>query len=303
MLPEFPCFEPFDLSHAPHMDSALSSLLPYSDFNFTSLYCWNTGGHVACSNLHGNTAVRFSDYLTGRPFYSFIGTSRAEETAEALLSLMQTEGIPPEIKLLPETVAKTIRSEKFVVEEDPDNFDYVLSIERLRSYDGSRLKTNRNAVNRFRRSFRSETRLLDLADPSVREILMSGFAEWVKRKGLSDEEALNERCAFSNVFTLAKHRHLVCVGVFVCDVLAGFTISERLPSSWAMVHFEKADPARFPGIYAHLMQETAHVLASDGCQLLNYQQDLGIPGLKMSKKDFHPTSHLRKYRVRWKGVS
>ena len=47
------------------------------------------------------------------------------------------------------------------------------------------------------------------------------------------------------------------------------------------------------------MQETARILSDAGCEYLNYQQDLGIPGLKRCKKDFLPHAYLRKYRVSW----
>jgi len=36
-------------------------------------------------------------------------------------------------------------------------------------------------------------------------------------------------------------------------------------------------------------------------ELLNYQQDLGLQGLKTCKKGFHPYTYLRKYRVAWIG--
>jgi len=34
-----------------------------------------------------------------------------------------------------------------------------------------------------------------------------------------------------------------------------------------------------------------------GVKYLNFEQDLGLTGLRLSKKSFHPVNYLKKYKV------
>ena len=301
MHPTFPHFEPLSAGHRAHVEAIAAQFDPYSDFNFTSLFSWNTTGSVATCMLNGNLVVRFSDYLTGKPFYSFLGTNDADETANTLLAHMAKEGIEPEIKLLPRSSLGNIHPDRFRITEDPDNHDYILSTERLKTFAGSRLKPNRNLVTRFTKSYASETRALDLTNPTTQDALKEFFLGWAHRKGLPATSTDTEFRAMSQALELATVRPLIGLGVYVDGSLVGFTVSERLHGAYGMLHFEKADPTRCVGVYQFLIQETAKVLSATGCELLNYQQDLGLQGLKTCKKGFHPYTYLRKYRVAWIG--
>lgn len=299
IAPQFPQFEPLSLEQSGHIETMTSRFHPYSDFNFTSLFSWNTNNLVAHSMHEGNLIVRFADYLTGEPVYSFLGDTNTDVTAQTILQHMKNEGMKPEIRLLPESSLGNIHPDKFQITEDQDNHDYILSIDRLLQFQGSRLKPNRNLVTRFKKSYQSTTQLLDLTDLSTKKMLIEFFLSWAERKGLPPEQTANELKAMSRALDYCAHKELLGIGIFVDHELAGFTICEKLAGPYAMLHFEKANPARFVGIYQFLMQETAKILANSGCELLNYQQDLGLQGLRMCKKGFHPSHYLRKYKISW----
>lgn len=299
MPSEFPIFEPLSIAHRAHIEAIARQFDPYSDFNFTSLFSWNNAGAMATCMLNGNLVIRFSDYITGAPFYSFLGTNATEDTAITLLAHMKKEGIRPEIKLLPRSSLGNIHPDKFHIVEDPDNHDYILAIDRMKTFAGNKLRSKRNFVARFLRSHRSETRILNLADAKTQEFLKDFFLGWASRKGLPATSTDAEFRAMTQALELSTVHPLIGIGVYVDGELAGFTVNERLHGAYGMLHFEKADPERYVGAYQYLMQETARILSETGCEFLNYQQDLGIPGLKKCKKEFLPHAYLRKYRVSW----
>jgi hypothetical protein len=303
MLPIFPVFEPLALGHKLAIEKLAARFPPYSDFNYTSLWSWNTKGTAAVSNLHGNLVIRFSDYLTSEPFFSFFGDAATAETARTLLELAEGEGGSAHLKLVPEHFASGLSGEDFTITEDRDNHDYLLDVARLASYEGSELKPHRNLVTKFNRLHQAETRRLDLSDLATRETLTGFFLDWAKKKGQPWPDTANEAAAFARVFELAQNDRLIALGIFVGGELAGFTVSERLHGEHGMIHFEKADPKRFAGIYQYLTQETAKTLLSAGCTSLNYQQDLGLSGLRQYKSGYKPTGFLRKFRVTWKDGS
>ena len=85
--------------------------------------------------------------------------------------------------------------------------------------------------------------------------------------------------------------------MFVGDELAGFTINELLDSEFAVLHFEKAHAKNHVGIFQFLMLETAKYLHNLNIKYLNYEQDLGILGLRKHKQSYYPAYMLKKYTV------
>lgn len=298
MSPRFPEFEPLRLDHRFSIESHTARFPSYSDYNFTSLYSWNTNGQAAISWLLGNLVIRFPDYLTGETVCSFLGDAQQNETAMELLAYAEQHGWRPELKLLPPESVAGLDERQCEVVEDADNFDYLLSIDRLKTYEGGGLAKQRNKVNKFLRSWKPVTRILDLASAEVQHDLESLFLRWAQWKTAADTDIEHEKTALHRVFDLATTNRLMGVGVFVDGALAGFSISEVLDPSNGMMHFEKADPARYAGIYQFLMQETARLLSERGCTVLNYQQDLGLSGLRECKQGFRPIAYHKKFRVK-----
>lgn len=73
MIPEFPQFKVLELSDKGDIEVFTKKFPPYSDFNFVSMWSWDIKGDMRISQLNDNLVVRFTDYLTGNPFFSFFG--------------------------------------------------------------------------------------------------------------------------------------------------------------------------------------------------------------------------------------
>ncbi len=76
-----------------------------------------------------------------------------------------------------------------------------------------------------------------------------------------------------------------------------FWICEKLYDNCVISHFEKAKSKDYNGIYPYLKHRTAQVLWERDISFINLEQDLGIQGLREAKKQFHPSSYLKKYIV------
>lgn len=72
MIPEFPNFKKIELSDQKEIESFTSKFPPYSDFNFTSLWSWDTHTNMQISILNKNLVIRFNDYLSDSFFYSLL---------------------------------------------------------------------------------------------------------------------------------------------------------------------------------------------------------------------------------------
>ena len=301
VIPEFPHFKKLELSDKEAVESFTQHYPPYSDFNFTSMWAWDVKGEMRVSQLNGNLVVRFTDYTTGEPFYSFLGTSNVSDTARKLLDLSVKEDLNPILKLLPEVSASELDNTSFAVQEDRDHFDYIYNIEKLSTYDGNRLRSKRNFFNRFKKRYAYSIVKLDPSDQQVQENIRNLFRVWAANKKSDNKfdatEDSQEWQAVNRIFEASRDRNLIFIGMLINGNLVGFIINELLANDYALLHFEKADD-NYIGIYSCLMSENAKILSIFNKKVLNHEQDLGIEGLRLGKRSFCPMYFLKKYAVR-----
>ena len=299
MIPQFPEFRVVEVNDREAIESHTKQFFPYSDFNFTSLWAWDTSGERMISELNGNLVVRFTDYSTHEPFLSFLGTNETEQTARVLIDFCKAEGLPTTLKLMPEVSVKEIRSSVMRLDEDADNFDYIYSVPALASLRGNTYMSKRGRANKFRRTYpEAHTEVIDLANKGAQADIRAVIDLWEQMK-VDDEkkyEIEHERAAIARLCETADSHQLVVTGVFIKTSMAAFSIEEILPDGYSMCHFWKADSAH-AGIFDFLMQEKAKHLETLSVLYINYEQDLGISALRKAKSSFRPVNFLKKYRV------
>ncbi len=298
MIPRYPVFKPLELSDYTEVSTIARRFPPYSDFNFVSLWSWNTSGACQVSTLHGNLVVRLADYVSNVPLYTFLGTSSVTETAAELVRRSNDEGLGTSLRLVPEQVAHLLDRARMTWEMDVDGSDYVLSTARMRSFKGTELQKKRNWVNRFQREHpRHRVEAVDLASRAAASSLLTCFEEWAEQHGAPRAYDLVEYNAFKRLLHAADFfPDLHGMAVYVDDRLAAFMVLELVQQRFGMGHFSKAD-ARYAGLTPFMMREVGEFLASRGYEHFNYQQDLGIEGLRHSKKSYVPAAFLRKYVI------
>lgn len=298
MIPSFPIFRKLKLEDKGLIDQFTKDFPPYSDFNFSSLYCWSIKDNTLISILNNNLVVQLNDYITDEEFFTFLGTNRVLETANILLDESVNKHTPPSLKLIPEVNLKSQFdiTNKLLVVEDRDNFDYIYSIDDLVELKGNGLSVKRNFINRFERLYNFTHRLLNLDDLSIGEEITDLFEVWRNNGHKNIDGIKNELEAIRKAVYDAKFLNLVSVGLFIDGKLVAFSVNDILLGGNAINLFEKAD-TNFEGVFPTLRYITATHLHKMGCQFLNHEQDLGIPGLRKSKMSYHPVYFLKKYQI------
>lgn len=295
--PTFPEFQSLDLDHKEHIEEFLHTLPPYSDFNFTSLLSWGDC-ETKLSKLNDNLVVKFKDYITDEPFYTFIGTNKVHRTIEELLEHSVEKNLFPKLKLIPEITLKRCPEvrDKFNVEEDRDNFDYIYLLEESKEFKGKKHRAKRNFLNRFRKLYHYSHKIVDLNNPQIQKEIFDLFEIWQDQKGADKTDTQNELTAIKKLCKFSKALNMIAVGLYIENRLVGFSINEPLPNGFAMNLFEKADTS-FEGIFPYLRHIAAIYLSQMDCVFLSHEQDLGIEGLRKSKLSYHPKFFLKKYTI------
>lgn len=296
MISLFPKFKKLEPEDRKKIEEITKQYPPYSDFNFVSLYCWNTDKNTKISLLYGNLIVKMKDYSGRKNLYSFMGNSKIQETIDILCKKIDEEKFCT-IKLVPE--ANFIHNKKhllkFNIKEDRDQFDYIYNILSLSKLSGSAYGKKRNQYRKFEKKYKSSIDTVNLNDKHIQKLFLELFNVWkfnkLEKKGYEHELTAIKRC-----FELAYFKELTTFGLYEHDNLIGFSINNILPYNYAYTIFEKSDN-KYLGASEYLMKKKAEILYRKGCRLLNYAQDLGIPGLRKAKESWRPIKYLKKYII------
>lgn len=299
MIPFFPNFKLLEINDKDDIEEITGKFEPYSDFNFVSMWVYNTAGEMKIARLGANLAVKFTDYLTEKPFYSLIGDDDIEKSLDVLLKYSQSELKLSYLKLVPESVVSQISgSLRWVITEDPDNFDYVVSVPDLVELKGGKYMSKRNHIHSFERNYGEKIRVLemDVNDIYTQELMVKLFSDWEKSRGKAREDTQIEMEAVNRLFLMEDFKNIRGVGLWMESELIGFSVCEILPNNFAIYHFEKAD-VMYKGVFSYLKHATAQRLYEQGITLWNLEQDLGDLGLRISKSECRPVKMLKKYIV------
>jgi uncharacterized protein len=299
MQPIYPDFKKIELSDYDLIDQFTRQFPPYNDFEFTSLWTYNTIGENTFSFLHNNLIIRIQDFVSGSFFYSFLGNNKINETVTALIVKSKEENLGSKLYLVPEISIKAAvdLSKFFLVKEDPDSFDYILSVDDAATLNGAKYHDKRNLVNKFNKLYSGvEVKALDLTDKETERDMLDLFYLWENQKKKTRNETNIELTAVKNLFSLARINKMTGTGIYISNKLIGFCTYNLVQDNYAILSFEKADYT-YQGIFEMINNQAAMRLKTLGYRYINFEQDLGIPGLKKAKQLWRPIYFLKKYTV------
>ncbi|MEA2585016.1 MAG: uncharacterized protein QOF33_3101 [Thermomicrobiales bacterium] len=299
-IPTFPQFRRLEIGDRPAIEAITRRAPPSSDFVFTSLWCWDTDETCVIALLDGNLVVRFKDYAADTHFYSFLGDHAIAETAQTLLAHASRQGLPAQLKLIPESVvaADDRLARRLSITDDRDNWDYVYAIVDWAVLPGGPHRKHRQQVARCRRQSALTFSLLDLRDVAVQAAIVDVSYRWAQQKpAAAGDDRRHELVALRRLFALAGHERLGACGLYKGRQLVGFSIWEVLPcQALAIAHFRKTDRS-YDGLTTYLRHEESRLLLARGCRFMNIEQDLGLAGLRRAKLSLRTCGFVRKYVI------
>jgi uncharacterized protein len=293
MISYYPHFTKLSLENREEIVALTSRFAPYSDFNFSSLFSWNTDGSTEICLLNGNLVIKLPDYVTGEPTVSLIGDSQIDESIALLL------GDCTSLNLIPEIVVQSLKQpEKFQISEDRDNFDYIYDLVAVAYMAGGKLKKKRNKVYAVRKAFAGRLTHSTLTEVSLelRSSLEAITTSWSINSCQSASDLRQEKKALSTLFANTAKFDLIITLITIDATPVAFSINEIIDEENAICHFEKATPAH-EQLSSLVASQAAIDLLGFGCSNVNWEQDLGLEGMRKSKMAYQPTTFLKKYTI------
>ncbi|MFA6475945.1 MAG: phosphatidylglycerol lysyltransferase domain-containing protein [Candidatus Paceibacterota bacterium] len=296
-IPDFPDFKELELRDKSALERLTKKFKPYSDFNFSSLWAWNIKTKTRISKLNNNLVILFNDYITNKPVVSFLGLNKVIETTNALFDFSQKHKYGESLRLIAEETAEALPKSEFKVEADQDSFDYVYPVANLANMNNWPKSRSRKSIRQFIKKFPDYKIKLSSIQKVDQEEHLKMFQKWAENKEISNVFELNEYKAFKRFLELPDPKIKV-VSLYVDNVLLGFTVYEIQTDEYVLSHFAKANTKFHPGTNDILNWEEAKLLDAQGFKYYNWEQDLGLLGLRKSKEKYKPSFFLKKFTVR-----
>lgn len=162
--------------------------------------------------------------------------------------------------------------------------DYVYDAEAMKSFAGRKYAARRNQLGRFKKRYPNA--VLREYNPDVDSEKLARFWERYEAGFKADAPlALVELEKSKEVFANPDiyGGHFVCVeeGGEIIAVCYGETVGEML-----IIHIEKA-LVSYDGVYQFMFSGFVKTYGA-GCRYVNREDDVGMPGLRRSKLQYHP---------------
>lgn len=283
----WPCWSPLRSEHKPLLE-ALASPAPYCDWTFATMWSWDTEDEVALARLGDGVAMRLPSYppggpedfsLNGRPSASHVAAFVAEHGAASLV---------------PKPVIVGLDLAGCIALDDRDQHDYVYDVAASLAMAGGRYKHLRDELRKSRnRNPSASLGEVALSDRGAVGDLVDVFDEWARGR---EADASVERSAFRrclDIASLAEVRRAVVSGP---DGVLAFALLAPQPSGWAVSPFAKTRPS-CPNVGGLLWRSVLELSATARFRWINYEQDLGISGLRQHKRSLRPARMLEKVRL------
>jgi hypothetical protein len=178
--------------------------------------------------------------------------------------------------------------------DSPDDADYLYAARQFADYPGRALAHKRSQVRQLLDAHRLDaTPFDDSQSAAAREVLQGWMRQKRKSAGEADEGACLEAIAHAARFGLEGFVH------FAQGLPVGFVLAQALQPGVYAMRFAKGLDTHI-GIYPHMFQHFCRNFARP-LAWLNFEQDMGLPGFRRSKRSYGPAALIPKLRVRLRG--
>jgi uncharacterized protein len=292
VIATYPHFQPINLDSKEILEEFVRKFPHYADFNVWNMIGWADEERNSYSFLNDNLVLRSPDWYDHKEVYSLLGNSRIDDTFKELLQRTAW------LEAVPEIVIQHIDSpECFIIEEDPNNHEYILSTEKLIHLRGNSLYSIRAEVLRFPHLYpNSEVRKLDFGNHQDCKDVIATAKSWCEKKGFDKRDAEAEVNGIRTFIQYAPLFKSISLGLYIEKQMVAFTINEVVNENTAITHFAVGN-SDYEGSSRYIAHATAKMLNQIGCEHLNYEQDMGDPGLRKAKLAYRPILFLKKYKI------
>jgi hypothetical protein len=195
----------------------------------------------------------------------------------------------------PVTAATALRldTDRYQLSSSDDDADYLYPADNFRFYRGALLRKKRNLMRQLLGATPVRAQPVSAA---CMDDALAVLAEWMRDKGKGAGQA--DEAACREALLLSERLGLDGTLYHAGDRPIGFLLAQPLARDMAVMRFAKGVDA-YKGIYQYMFHH--YCTRAAGIAWINFEQDLGLPNFRQTKRSYQPAALLCKFRVRLRG--
>lgn len=279
----------------------INELLKKSDFkgceyNFSNNFAWH--------RLYDTTICRYKNFYISRSqknglkFTFPAGSGDYKDLFIILKREAEEQNCPLVVNSVTDENMKLFEElfeGKYTAYCDEADCDYIYDAEKLRTLSGKKYHKKRNHLANF---YRNNWEYSDMNENDFDECIEFAVRNYNLNQSYDDESSVAEQYAINAFMNYFDELELKGGVIRVDGKVEAFTIGDRINSDTFDIHIEKANTA-IQGTYTAINNEFAKS-AAEGYIYINREEDLGLEGLRKSKRSYYPIMMLRKNTVIFK---
>ena len=266
----------------------------HSDNTFANMVCWNHYANYRFIEVDGSIVLS-STINDVTSFRMPIGPRNPDLIGD-VIDLAAREGGDTPLWILDPANEAWIRElyPDLPLHASRDFFDYIYRTEDLADLAGKGYATIRRQINRFEREYAYTVE--EITEENIDEV-WEFLVIWCEWRDCDSESILASEkeaifFAVNHFFAIGLEGRIVRIG----GTIGAVSIVGRVNADMAVVHFEKALPETYSGIYKVITTETAAGLRKR-YRYINRECDMGVSGLRESKTRYHPAYMVEVYHA------
>lgn len=291
-VPVFPTLRPLSILDIPLLQKKYLQFSPkVCELCLANLFLWREVDKPSITQLNENILICLDSQIEPAFFLEPIGEIDLIRTIQQVLDAGYS------FSRLCESFINHFSGHSFSFEPIRNHFDYIFSTQDLAEFKGRKYDGKRNHIKKFI-SLYPDYFFTELTSKHQQDIF-GLFETWAAhKKSLQELDDLSyqiQKKALEQTFQLWNDIQFFACGIYIQKQLKGFIIASTLNSITANIHFFHAYP-QISGISQLLIQKACQTVLSS-FQFLNFEQDLGLTGLRKGKESYQPVYLEKKFKI------
>jgi hypothetical protein len=300
LFPDFRRFTTKDI--APYKKVYEITYVPYADISPANLLVWFDINHtLEISRLDDAIVLRYDNpFDHDEKNYILLEHDVSEQHVRAIYALPGNQHTT-RIREQPASLAKSLtKSPTLLLVDNIDSYEYILDNHLLANLKGGRISRLREEVNYFTRNNETiSVEHIKSFTPKKKLLLnniIDGWSLTAQPEPKGQQIPNLERRALTTAIALVDKLQRQVMIVSVGDQPVGLAIY-AIYGNTAIIGHVKVDYG-FKSAFSYTTHRLAKLLLEQGVEHMNFEQDLGIEGLRHHKTLLRPVKMLTKVDIR-----
>lgn len=293
-FPAFPNFRKFKQTEVRQYEAYYATIQPYADLNAANLFIWaDIFNDLSVSVLDGTLVLRYTNpFQNKRTTYALSGKPISPENLLKIFAYQMDRGDDVILREVPSHLLPCDDS-RFISYDDRDSYEYILSVEQHATYPGKAFSRQRRRIGFFEREHRNDTFTVEhrpYIDHALAGELEEFMTSYDTMNDLSDDNL--EPIALQKALTFSKKLGKEVFLIRMNNRLVAFCIFVRVGPTAIVNHIKVDRDIQY--MFDYSTYRLAQYFYAAGIQEMNFEQDLGLPGLRDHKTRLRPIRFLKK---------